>query len=136
VRRFLLSDKRTWWQNAIGCLAAPLIVPVAIVAAIVMIPFNRPIERSAEEVAASLRDFLEGTGDGWDWDDFTSIQIADPDLDSIRGRATRIPLPLTEEGLATMQQLLEEAEALAGEELACYGVRTGRVIEQRLEIGY
>jgi len=39
---------------------------------------------SREEVAQYIEDFLEGRGDGWDWDEFTSMRIRDPDLDRIR----------------------------------------------------
>ena len=40
---------------------------------------------SAAEVRRYITDFLDGRGGPWDWDDFTSIPIDDPQLDSIRG---------------------------------------------------
>jgi hypothetical protein len=36
-------------------------------------------KRTAAEVATYLRDFIDGTGDEWDWDDFESVPIADPE---------------------------------------------------------
>ena len=43
------------------------------------------------EVADIIERFLEGNGGQWDWDDFLSIPIADPQLDGVRQRcdATR-----------------------------------------------
>ncbi len=42
------------------------------------------MERSKEEVARTIEDFLNGRGDAWDWDDFTSIRIDDSELERIR----------------------------------------------------
>ena len=36
------------------------------------------------DVAKYLEDFVNNAGGQWDWDDFTSIPIADPDLDKVR----------------------------------------------------
>ena len=43
------------------------------------------------EVADLIERFLDGGGGKWDWDDFLSIPIADPELDEVRQRcdATR-----------------------------------------------
>jgi hypothetical protein len=43
------------------------------------------------EVADIIERFLDGGGGAWDWDDFLSIRIADPELDGVRQRciATR-----------------------------------------------
>ena len=43
------------------------------------------------EVADIIERFLDGGGGEWDWDDFLSIPIADPELDEVRQRcdATR-----------------------------------------------
>ena len=32
----------------------------------------------------SMRDFLEGTGGKWDWDDFISLPLGYPDLEEIQ----------------------------------------------------
>ena len=74
-----------------------------------MLPFERLMKRTPQEVVGYLRDFIEGTGGDWDWDDFVSIQIADPRLDSIRERASKFP----DVGQGELQSLLREAEGLA-----------------------
>jgi hypothetical protein len=48
------------------------------------------VSRSREEVATYIEDFINDRGSGWDWDDFTSIPIADPMLDEIRKRCSAI----------------------------------------------
>ena len=42
------------------------------------------MKRSKQEVVKILDDFLSGAGGAWDWDDFTSIPIGDPELERIR----------------------------------------------------
>jgi hypothetical protein len=66
---------------------------------------------TAAEVATYLRDFIEGTGGKWDWDDFTSIPIKDPELDRIRREAAELDLPITD--FDRLRELLSEAESLA-----------------------
>lgn len=73
--------------------------------------FERPSKLTAEEVARYLRDFLDGTGGEWDWDDFISIRLADPDLESIRQRAATVALPISDDGRRSLLALLSEAEA-------------------------
>lgn len=68
-----------------------------------------------DDVATRLRDFLTGTGGPWDWDDFTSIPLADARLDDIRLRACAVALPLEADGRATLERLLAEAERLAAQ---------------------
>ncbi len=43
-----------------------------------------------EELADLIEKFLDGTGGQWDWDDFTSIKLRDPDLERIRERCVAI----------------------------------------------
>ena len=43
------------------------------------------------EVAAIIERFLDGTGEKWDWDDFTSISILDPVLDGVRRTCGELP---------------------------------------------
>jgi hypothetical protein len=45
---------------------------------------------TAEEVAATIENFVEGRGGPWDWDDFVSFEIVDPQLDAIRERCNRL----------------------------------------------
>lgn len=68
-------------------------------------------KRSAADVAKYLRDFIEGTGGDWDWDDFESVPIVDPDLDRIRREAAQAAPP--DADLAKLRELLIQAEELA-----------------------
>ena len=110
MRRSRIDPENSLWQNVWWCLATAFILPIAIVAALIAALFSRPLERTPDEVARYLRDFIDGTGDEWDWDDFTSISIADPRLDAIRERASRYGE--VGEGLAELKALLAEAESL------------------------
>jgi hypothetical protein len=42
------------------------------------------VRRTRAEVADFIDAFLSGTGEPWDWDEFCSVPIADPELDAIR----------------------------------------------------
>ena len=68
-----------------------------------------------DDVATSLRDFLNGAGGAWGWDDFISIPLADPRLEGIRLRAAAVDLPLDADGRAALARLLAEAERLAAQ---------------------
>ena len=47
--------------------------------------------RTAIEVADIVQRFLDGTSlDPWEWDDFISVPLADPALDSVRRRCAEI----------------------------------------------
>lgn len=113
----LISPRNRIWRNALGYLAAVVIFPIAVVVKLVTMPLERPDDRTAAEVARYLRNFIGGTGGDWDYDDFESVPIADPCLDSIRRRAASVREPTSDEGFATLQALLAEAEALAEEDL-------------------
>jgi hypothetical protein len=43
-----------------------------------------PVHRTPHEVADIIEKFLDGTGGRWDWDNFISVRIDDPELDAIR----------------------------------------------------
>lgn len=92
-------------------LFAPLAIPV-----ILLIVFSERLfglktsaDLTARDVEGHLRDFLEGTGRDWDWDDFTSIPITDPSLEAVRREAAAVDLPLTEHGRVTLINLLDTA---------------------------
>lgn len=70
------------WIAAIP-LALVLLVPFLIVAVITKL-FDRPLDRTREEVAEILEARIAPDGDWPVWDAFISIQIADPELDAIR----------------------------------------------------
>jgi hypothetical protein len=42
------------------------------------------VKHTTEYVIEEIEKFLNGTGGAYDWDDFTSIPIRDPHLNSIR----------------------------------------------------
>ena len=60
--------------------------------------------------------FLDGSGNRWDWNAFTSSSLRDVELDRIRRCAAVVALPLDAEGKATLQQLLEQAELVSGDD--------------------
>ena len=74
-------------------------------------------DRDPEEVATYIERSLEGTGGEWDWDDFTSVPIRDPELEKIRLRCLGLDreFPPTEagaycssEGFAVLREMLEQ----------------------------
>jgi hypothetical protein len=72
-------------EAIMGCLGM-ILLPVAILAKLVIMPFERPIRRSSADVARILRNLLDGTVSPTEWDDFVCIPIADKRLDEIRKR--------------------------------------------------
>lgn len=111
MSRALIDPENSLWRNAVGVVAVAILIPFAIVVKLISMPFDRPAKRTAEEVALYLRSFLDDSAGEWDWDDCTSIPLADPNLESIRLRAASVELPVTEEGRCTLVALLGEAEA-------------------------
>jgi hypothetical protein len=95
-------------------LLAPLAIPIIllIVLAERLFGLKTSADRTARDVEGYLRDFLEGTGGDWDWDDFTSVKITNPGLDAIRDEAASVSLPLTEGGRATLRDLLEQVRSM------------------------
>jgi len=80
--------------------------------AILAIPFSKPIDRSAQAVLEIIEDFINDEGGPYDWDDFISIKISDPQLENIRKQAANIHLPLTEEGCETLKYLRSKVKNL------------------------
>jgi len=71
------------------------------------------LQQDAAYAARVIRSFLDGASGDYDWDDFTSCSLSDPDADSIRLRAARVSLPGGDEEQRTLIALAEEAESLA-----------------------
>ena len=80
-------------------------------------PNINKVKRSRLEVALYIENFLNGRGGKWDWDDFTSVTIVDPYLDSIRERCDNLPseFPAVDkghycgrDGLKLMEQYVSE----------------------------
>jgi hypothetical protein len=73
------------------------------------------IQRTSAEVVQIIENFLDGRGSAWDWDDFTSLQIADPHLDAIRAKCaeTSVTHPPTQKGHWCNQAGLDVMRELA-----------------------
>lgn len=95
-------------------LLAPLAIPIILLIKLAerLLGLKTSVDLTAKDVESYLRDFLDGTGGDWDWDDFTSIPITDPTLEGVREEAASVPLPLDAEGEATLRRLLEQVRAL------------------------
>ncbi len=52
------------------------------------------------EVANIIEAFLDGQGEHWDWDDFISVKLPDPELEKIRLLCSSLPesYPPTQHG--------------------------------------
>jgi hypothetical protein len=109
----MIASQSPLWSKALGIMLLVFVVPVAIVVKLVTMPFERATEMSAPEVVKYLRDFMDGTGGDWDWDDFISIQIADPRLEAIREVAAALDLPMSDDETGPLEALIAEAEAIA-----------------------
>lgn len=95
-------------------LLAPVVIPFILLLLLGerLFGLRSTTDLTPKEVESYLRDFLDGRGGAWDWDDFTSIRIADPTLDAIREQAAYVQLPLDGAGRATIEQLLGQVRAL------------------------
>jgi hypothetical protein len=90
-------------------LLAPLALPIALIAQ--MLPGKKTVDRTAEEVAGYLRDFLEATGGEWDWDEFECVPITDPELDALRIQAALAAPPRPD--IPRLRKLLAQAQQIA-----------------------
>jgi hypothetical protein len=90
-------------------LLAPIAIPIAMIAG--LWPGKKTVDRTPDDVIGFLRDFLEGAGGDWDWDEFESVPITDPELDALRRRAARAAPPSPD--LNLLRGLLAEAEEVA-----------------------
>jgi hypothetical protein len=114
------------WIAAIP-VALLLLIPVLIVALVTKL-FDRPLERTREEVAEILEARLVLDGDWPAWDAFISIPIADPELDAIRrecldlDRFSRRPSPprLDTEVIAKIERYIETLGSRRGTEAAIF----------------
>lgn len=87
----------------------PLAIPLALIAQ--LWPGKKTVDRTPEDVAGFLRDFLEGTGGDWDWGEFESVPITDPELDALRRRAALVAPPNPD--LVELRYVLADAETIA-----------------------
>ena len=73
---------------AFGFLAG--FVVAAALALLWLLGRQRGTTLSVQEVRKYLEEFLSGVGNPYEWDDFLSIPVRDPYLDSIRNRSNRL----------------------------------------------
>lgn len=104
--------------TGLGCVAGILLLPLFLTVKIVMLPFEKPLDRTPEEVLQYLRGILDGSDGPWDWDDFTTQPIADPRLDDIRNRLAALDVPLSEADRPAIMMLIAETEVIATEKCA------------------
>ena len=100
------SSAITGWK---AILLAPILLPLAVFAG--FLPGRRSVKRTPDEVAGFLRGLIDGDGGEWDWDEFESVPISDPELDGIRQRAALAGPPNVD--LAAISRLIIEAERIA-----------------------
>lgn len=95
-------------------LLAPLVIPLILLVKLAeqLFGLKTTADLTVAEVEGYLKDFLDGGGGAWDWDDFTSIPITDPSLERIREEALLVQLPLGDEGEKALRNLLEQVRAM------------------------
>ncbi len=85
-------------------------IPIAVLLLVVLawLYWGGRAERSREEVAKYIEDFIRGTDDYRDWDEFTSVSIKDRYLDQIRKKCLEDQL-----NKHALQALLDEVRSRA-----------------------
>ena len=73
-------------------IIAGLVVVGGVITMLVMaaLPQRKPHKLTKDEVASEIEAFLNGKGGAFDWDDFCTFSIVDPELDLIRARCARL----------------------------------------------
>lgn len=117
MRRAITNDGMSWLLTAVMVIVLIPMIFIFLIIKAVFLPIDRPMRRSPDEVARYLRDFLNGTGGPCDWDDFTSIPVADPRLDDLRERASMLdPRVEADGGSALLVTLIGEAEMITDDD--------------------
>jgi hypothetical protein len=88
---------------------------IGFVAVLAIVPFFRLLtgiskrlnRRSSAEVADKIEGHIQGTEGPWDWDDFTSVPIADDRLDAVRLRCLELEQALPEERTEELKRIVE-----------------------------
>jgi hypothetical protein len=96
-------------------LLAPIAIPIVLLinVAVNILGLKKTRDRTVAEVAGFIRDFIEGTGGEWDWDDFVSVPITNPELEKIRAEADSVMLPVDDDGFEKLKGLLKRVEAFS-----------------------
>ena len=78
------------------------------------------MKRTPEEVANTIEGFVNGAGNQWAWDGFTSIRLDDPELEAIRQKLVSLPAEFppsnpkeycSEAGMEKMRQIVQDLRA-------------------------
>ena len=78
------------------------------------------MKRTTEEVANVIEGFVNGTGNQWAWDGFTSIRLDDPELEAIRQKVVSLPVEFppsnpgdycSDAGMEKMRQIVQDLRA-------------------------
>lgn len=81
------------------------------------------MKRTPEEVANTIEGFVNGGGNQWAWDGFTSIRIDDPELEAIRQKVVALPVEFppakprdytSDAGMERMRQMVQEIRNKSG----------------------
>ena len=89
-------------------LLAPLLIPIGLL--VNLLRGRKTTDRTPEDVIGFMNDLIDGSGGPWDWDEFESVSITDPELDAIRQRA--IPAGPPEPDVGTLRNLISEVQVL------------------------
>jgi hypothetical protein len=63
---------------------------VALLVFLAVLPPAKPHQLTKQQVADKIEAFLKAEGGAYDWDDFCTFKIADPELDRIRARCAQL----------------------------------------------
>lgn len=89
-------------------LASTIAIAAVAVSAFVLFRWmRRPVQRTRPEVINLIERALESGGDST-WDDFVSVRVADPELDTIRRRCLKVNLAPKAQFDATLRAILSE----------------------------
>ena len=88
---------------------------IGLIVVLAIVPFFRLLtsiskrlnRRSSAEVADKIERHILGTEGPWDWDDFTSVPIADDRLDSIRLRCLELERTSPEERTEELKRIVD-----------------------------
>lgn len=97
-------------------------IPIIIIAVVILFMVLHYSSRKKNkanplEIADIIERFINGRGSSWEWDDFISVPIKDPELDKIREHCSRLPneFPpskkgeyISEEGLEVLKQYVKQ----------------------------
>jgi hypothetical protein len=91
-------------QNLVWLFIVPFGI-IVLVLFIAVLPIKRKV--TPEQFADELESHLLGTGGPWDWDDTTSIRIADERLERIRWELPKFDSLAREEDKAELKAIIE-----------------------------